>query len=63
MFRNIGRIGVEMYLLFQYQTTLELLRKVSDDIDLFTITGTGWHFVKYLGPNRSENGLFMFLIV
>ena len=50
MFRNIGRIGVEMYLLFQHHTTLELLRNVSDDMDLFTITGTGWHFVKYLGP-------------
>ncbi|KZF26860.1 hypothetical protein L228DRAFT_265215 [Xylona heveae TC161] len=50
MFRNIGRIGIEMYLLFQHHTTLEILRNVSDDVDLFTITGTGWHFVKYLGP-------------
>lgn len=50
MFKNIGRIGIEMYLLFQHHTTLELLRNVNDDIDLFTITGTGWHFVKYLGP-------------
>ncbi|KIX93365.1 uncharacterized protein Z520_11008 [Fonsecaea multimorphosa CBS 102226] len=50
MFKNIGRIGIEMYLLFQHHTTLELLRNVSDDRDLFTITGTGWHFVKYLGP-------------
>jgi PhoD related phosphatase len=39
-----------MYLLFQHHTTLEILRDVADDTDLFTITGTGWHFVKYLGP-------------
>lgn len=50
MFKNIGRIGIEMYLLFQHHTTLEILRNVSTDTDLFTITGTGWHFVKYLGP-------------
>ncbi|KAK5090338.1 hypothetical protein LTR05_000510 [Lithohypha guttulata] len=50
MFKNIGRIGIEMYLLFQHHTTLEILRNVSDDRDLFTITGTGWHFVKFLGP-------------
>jgi hypothetical protein len=50
MFKNIGRVGIEMYLLFQHHTTLEMLRNVSTDMDLFTITGTGWHFVKYLGP-------------
>lgn len=50
MFKNIGRIGIEMYLLFQHHTTLDILRNVSTDTDLFTITGTGWHFVKYLGP-------------
>lgn len=50
MFKNIGRVGMEMYLLFQHHTTLEMLRNVSTDIDLFTITGTGWHFVKFLGP-------------
>jgi hypothetical protein len=50
MFKNIGRIGIEMYLLFQHHTTVEILRNVSTDTDLFTITGTGWHFVKYLGP-------------
>jgi len=50
MFKNIGRIGIEMYLLFQHHTTMELLRNVSNDVDLFTITGNGWHFVKYLGP-------------
>ncbi|KAB8070680.1 hypothetical protein BDV29DRAFT_160209 [Aspergillus leporis] len=50
MFKNIGRIGTEMYLLFQHHTSLEILRNVSTDIDLFTITGTGWHFVKYFGP-------------
>ncbi|KAJ5084343.1 hypothetical protein NUU61_008922 [Penicillium alfredii] len=50
MFKNIGRIGIEMYLLFQHHTTLDILRNVNNDIDLFTITGTGWHFVKYLGP-------------
>ena len=50
MFKNIGRIGIEMYLLFQHHTTLDILRNASTDVDLFTITGTGWHFVKYLGP-------------
>ena len=50
MFKNIGRIGIEMYLLFQHHTTLEILRHVTNDLDLFTITGTGWHFIKYLGP-------------
>ncbi|KAE8365791.1 hypothetical protein BDV27DRAFT_126239 [Aspergillus caelatus] len=50
MFKNIGRVGTEMYLLFQHHTTLELLRNASTDMDLFTITGTGWHFVKFLGP-------------
>jgi hypothetical protein len=50
MFKNIGRIGIEMYLLFQHHTTLEILRNVSDDTDLFTITSAGWHFIKYLGP-------------
>ncbi|KAI9656991.1 MAG: hypothetical protein M1829_000348 [Trizodia sp. TS-e1964] len=50
MFKNIGRLGIEMYLLFQHHTTPEILRNVSTDQDLFTITGTGWHFLKYLGP-------------
>jgi hypothetical protein len=50
MFKNIGRIGTDMYLLFQHHTTHEILRNVSGDLDLFSITGTGWHFVKYLGP-------------
>ncbi|RAL62509.1 hypothetical protein DID88_005074 [Monilinia fructigena] len=40
MFRNIGRIGIEMYLLFQHHTTVDILRNVSTDMDLFTITGT-----------------------
>ena len=51
IFKNIGRIGIDMYLLFQHHTTHEILRNVNNDIDLFTITGTGWHFVKYLGPS------------
>ncbi|KAI0195421.1 hypothetical protein F4808DRAFT_329009 [Astrocystis sublimbata] len=50
VFKNIGRIAVDMYLLFQHHTTLEMLRNVSHDRDLFTITGQGWHFVKFLGP-------------
>ncbi|KAI0175630.1 hypothetical protein GGR52DRAFT_320298 [Hypoxylon sp. FL1284] len=50
MFKNIGRVAVDMYLLFQHHTTLEVLRNVSHDLDLFTVTGQGWHFVKYLGP-------------
>lgn len=49
IFKNIGRIAIDMYLLFQHHTTVEILRN-SHDLDLFTITGTGWHFVKYLGP-------------
>jgi hypothetical protein len=50
MFKNIGRIALDNYLLFQHHTTLEILRNISSDMDLFTVTGTGWHFVKYLGP-------------
>jgi len=50
MFKNIKRISIETYLLFQHHTTIEMLRKAKDDRDLFTITGAGWHFVKYLGP-------------
>lgn len=50
MFKNIGRLGIDMYLLFQHHTTLEILRNVSTDIDIFTVSGTGWHFIKYLGP-------------
>lgn len=49
--KAIGRVGIDMYLLFQHHTTLEILRHVSNDIDLFTITGTGWHFLKYFGPS------------
>jgi len=49
-FKNIGRIAIDMYLLFQHHTTLEVLRGVSHDLDLFTVTGQGWHFVKHLGP-------------
>lgn len=50
MFKNIGRIATEMYLLFQHHTTVEILRNISTDHDIFTVTGTGWHFVKHLGP-------------
>jgi len=50
VFKGIGRIAIEMYLLFQHHTTVEILRNISSDRDLFTITGTGWHFVKFLGP-------------
>ncbi|KAG5927444.1 hypothetical protein E4U42_002247 [Claviceps africana] len=50
IFKNIGRIATEMYLLFQHHTTAEIMRHVSTNHDIFTITGTGWHFVKYLGP-------------
>lgn len=39
-----------MYLLFQHHTTMEILRNISSDLDLFTITGQGWHFVKFIGP-------------
>lgn len=50
MFKNIGRVGLEAYLLFQHHTTPEILGSVRNDFDLFTITGNGWHFLKYLGP-------------
>jgi hypothetical protein len=50
IFKNIGRIATDLYLLFQHHTTADLMRNVSTDNDIFTITGTGWHFVKYLGP-------------
>ena len=50
MFKNIGRIGTDMYLLFQHHTTYEILRNVRGDLDLFTITGHGWHYIKFLGP-------------
>lgn len=50
MFKNIGRIGTDMYLLFQHHTTHEILRNVRGDLDLFTITGNSWHFIKFLGP-------------
>jgi len=50
VFKGIGRIAIDMYLLFQHHTTVEILRNVSSDMDLFTITGSGWHFVKFLGP-------------
>ena len=50
VFKNIGRIGIHWYLLFQHHTTLDILRATPDERDLFTITGTGWHFIKYLGP-------------
>lgn len=51
VFRAIGRIGIEMFLLFQHHTTHEILRNVSTDVDLFTITGQGWHFLKFFGPS------------
>lgn len=50
IFKNTGRVAADMYLLFQHHTTVEMMRNVSTDHDIFTITGTGWHFVKYLGP-------------
>ncbi|KAI0013359.1 hypothetical protein F4779DRAFT_389209 [Xylariaceae sp. FL0662B] len=56
VFKNIGRIAIDMYLLFQHHTTLEILRNVSHDMDLFTITGQGWHFVKFLGPGVAVVG-------
>ncbi|KAL7818174.1 hypothetical protein V8C44DRAFT_355538 [Trichoderma aethiopicum] len=57
IFKNTGRIAMEMYLLFQHHTTVEMMRNVSTDHDIFTITGTGWHFVKYLGPAVTVVGL------
>ncbi|KAJ4145250.1 hypothetical protein LMH87_004105 [Akanthomyces muscarius] len=56
VFKNIGRIATEMYLLFQHHTTVDIMRNVRTDHDVFTITGTGWHFVKYLGPAMAVVG-------
>lgn len=50
VFRNVGRIAIDMYLLFQHHTTHEILRNSSSDLDIFTSTGQGWQFIKYLGP-------------
>lgn len=57
MFKNIGRIATEMYLLFQHHTTPELLRQGNNESDLFTVTGNGWHFVKLLGPAIAVVGM------
>lgn len=57
MFKNIGRIAIDWYLLFQHHTTLDILHVTPDERDLFTITGTGWHFVKYLGPAIAVIGI------
>lgn len=46
-----------MYLLFQHHTTVDILRKNDNNNDLFTITGSGWHFIKYLGPAAAVIGL------
>ncbi|KAF4123882.1 WW domain [Geosmithia morbida] len=56
IFKNIGRVATDLYLLFQHHTTGEMMRNVSTDNDLFTVTGTGWHFVKYLGPAMAVVG-------
>jgi len=56
-FKNIGRIGTQWYLLFQHHTTLDILHGKTDENDLFTITGTGWHFIKYMGPAVAIIGL------
>lgn len=50
VFRNVGRIAIDMFLLFQHHTTHEILRNSSSDLDIFTSTGHGWQFIKYLGP-------------
>jgi hypothetical protein len=50
MFKNIARVAIHWYLLFQHHTTLEILHSKTDETDLFTITGTGWHFIKFMGP-------------
>lgn len=49
--RNLSRIAHQSYLLFQHHTTPSILQHVRDNLDLFTITGTGWHFLKNLGPS------------
>jgi len=56
-FKNIGRVGMHWYLLFQHHTTLDILHSQTDENDLFTITGTGWHFIKYMGPTVAVVGL------
>ncbi|KAK9368716.1 hypothetical protein V1509DRAFT_622573 [Lipomyces kononenkoae] len=51
VFKNIGRIAFQFYLLFQHQTSEEILRVNPEPYDLFTVTGNGWHFMKYMGPS------------
>lgn len=56
-FKNIGRIGMHWYLLFQQHATLDMLHAQTDESDCFTITGTGWHWIKYMGPTVAIVGL------
>ncbi|KAK9476001.1 hypothetical protein V1514DRAFT_212778 [Lipomyces japonicus] len=56
VFINIGRIAFQFYLLFQHQTTEQILQTNPDPTDLFTVTGRGWHFIKYLGPSAAVLG-------
>ncbi|KAK9461170.1 uncharacterized protein V1516DRAFT_342463 [Lipomyces oligophaga] len=50
VFLNIGRIAFEFYMLFQHHTTVDMLKTNPDPRDLFTATGTGWHFIRFMGP-------------
>jgi hypothetical protein len=58
---NLGRIALEFYILFQHHTTLEILRSPEQQQavpeDLWTASGNGWHFSKYLGASTVVLGL------
>ncbi|KAK9451648.1 uncharacterized protein V1518DRAFT_409150 [Limtongia smithiae] len=56
LFTNIGRIAFQFYMLFQHHTTEHILHTHAEPWDLFTVTGRGWHFIKYMGPECAVVG-------
>ena len=57
MFKAIGKIALEFYLIFQHHTTQQLLLQYPDTNDLVTASGTGYSFIKYFGPTTAIFGL------
>jgi hypothetical protein len=55
MFKNIGRIGIEMYLLFQHHTTLDILRNVPWYVGP-AITWCGFLSERQSGPTTTTPG-------
>ncbi|KAK9474736.1 uncharacterized protein V1510DRAFT_372689 [Dipodascopsis tothii] len=61
VFQNIGRIAFDFYMLFQHHTTNQHLQAEraagrADPYDLFSVTGRGYNFIKYLGPGCAVVG-------